>query len=150
MTCNCSLKLALLIFGALLIGRIPVASRCVAAEPLPLITVDSRGWLVYRDTGNGNRVPDFSFCGYRLGEQDIPEVATRVHLAPSGNDDTQSMQRAIDYVAALPVDSQGMRGAVCLGPGDFQVSGQLRIQASGVVLRGCGAGVGGTRVHATG
>ncbi len=44
----------------------------------------------------------------------------------------------------------GLRGAVLLAPGTFEVAGTLSIAASGVVLRGSGSGSGGTTVKVTG
>lgn len=47
----------------------------------------------------------------------------------------------------------GFRGAVLLGPGDFEIAGQVKITASGVVLRGSGrdpASGSATRLIATG
>jgi hypothetical protein len=44
----------------------------------------------------------------------------------------------------------GVRGAVLLRPGIYKVSGSLRIAAAGVVLRGSGAGAGGTEIQITG
>jgi hypothetical protein len=63
-----------------------------------------------------------------------------ISVRPSGGDDTALLQSAIDHVAALPVGADGFRGAVLLRPGRFRVAGQLRILASGVVLRGSGEG----------
>ena len=53
-------------------------------------------------------------------------------------DATARIQSAIDYVSKLPLDEHGFRGAVLLLPGKHEVYGQLRITASGVVLRGSG------------
>ena len=53
-------------------------------------------------------------------------------------DATLRIQSALDYVAGLPLDANGFRGAVLLQKGTYEVFGQLRITASGVVLRGSG------------
>lgn len=81
---------------------------------------------------------DFSTAGYASGAGLPPAVPTRVRLAPAGrgNDDTERLQRALDYVGALPLGPDGVRGAVELTPGTFHVAGQLRLNAGGVVLRG--------------
>jgi hypothetical protein len=60
------------------------------------------------------------------------------------------VQAAIDYVSSLPVDEKGMRGAVLLEKGAFRIEGALKIAASGVVLRGQGAGEEGTVLVAAG
>ena len=53
-----------------------------------------------------------------------------------GNPETTRIQRAIDYVASLPPDISGFRGAVLLDKGEFSLSGSIRIATSGIVLRG--------------
>jgi hypothetical protein len=40
----------------------------------------------------------------------------------------------------MPMDGRGFRGAIVLRPGRFRVAGELHLNASGVVLRGSGAG----------
>jgi hypothetical protein len=104
---------------------------------------------LHRDA-QGNRIPDFSSCGYAGADRDIPDVAVRVTVAPGAGDDGSRIQAAIDQVAALPRGADGFRGAVLLAPGEFDVAGQLRLAASGVVLRGSGALDGGSTITATG
>src|SRR5438132_233963 len=70
-------------------------------------------------------------------------------LDPPAGAATAAIQGALDAVAQKPL-MNGFRGAVLLKPGMFQVSGQLNITASGVVLRGSGSGMGGTEIHMTG
>lgn len=86
----------------------------------------------------GDRIPDFSFAGYGGGGVNLPKPAVQLTLNPSGGDDTAAIQNAINTVGSLPLGSDGFRGAVLLGPGVFNVTGQLLMQASGVVLRGSG------------
>ncbi|MGD9633991.1 MAG: DUF6298 domain-containing protein, partial [Pirellulales bacterium] len=76
--------------------------------------------------------------------------AAVVRVAPGEGDDTARIQAAIDEVASRQLDENGFRGAVELAAGEFHVAGQLRIAASGIVLRGAGAGEGGTTIVATG
>ena len=108
------------------------------------------GRLKYPVDSQGNRLVDFSHCGYQGYNVEIPVVAARVAVVPTGNDDTARLQKAIDYVSSLPRNKLGFRGAVLLAPGRFDVKGQLVMRADGVVLRGSGAGAGGTTVVATG
>ena len=84
----------------------------------------------------GNRILDFSYCGYKGSEQDIPSVRNAVFVPWTAGDNTSRIQRAIDYVASLVPDASGFRGAVLLDQGEFSLSGSLRINASGIVLRG--------------
>ena len=96
--------------------------------------------LQYKLLPSGDRIMDFSTAGYEQGAASIPEATVQVTLGPSGSDDTERIQRAIDQVSKLGPGSNGLRGAVLLLPGAYSVSGSLTIQASGVVLRGSGSG----------
>ena len=115
--------------------------------PPPAVSQGKDGRLVYTTDDRGNRVIDFSNCGYMAGDTEIPKVPVRVVVPHKDGDATARIQAAIDHVASLPGDD---RGAVLLGKGRFEVGGALRITAPGVVLRGSGAGEGGTVVVATG
>lgn len=106
-------------------------------KPLAPLYVD-KGKLIYTADSLGNRIPDFSYCGYKASEQAIPNVPVKVLVPVTKGDATLRIQSALDYVAALPVDENGFRGAVLLEKGTYEVLGQLRITASGVVLRGSG------------
>lgn len=121
----------------------------------PLAQRNSCGTLsygLYANQGQTNavhRLPDFSFAGYRQGGVPIPTAAVEVTLTPLPGDNRASIQAAIDKVSALPPDKDGLRGAVLLGAGTYQVSDTLYIKASGVVLRGKGQGPSGTVLVAT-
>ncbi|MCA1745389.1 MAG: hypothetical protein LC643_06775 [Bacteroidales bacterium] len=106
--------------------------------------------LQYLEDENGNRIPDFSYCGYKASEVGIPEIEARIQLKSELGDATTRIQQAIDYVSSLDADNQGFRGAVQLAPGIFSVEGHLSLHTSGVVLRGSGMGSGGTVLMATG
>ena len=99
---------------------------------------------------HGNRVPDFSTCGYAGGDRQIPDAPVRVVVSPVAGDETARIQKAIDYVGNLPADTNGIRGAVLLLKGRHEVSGGLQITNSGVVLRGQGADEDGTVLVAAG
>src|SRR5215207_1165818 len=98
----------------------------------------------------GNSVPDFSYAGYASGGEPIPDVPVRVVVPLSKGDATSRIQFALDYVASLPVNAAGWRGAVLLEKGRYEITGGLRMNASGVILRGSGAGVNGTVLFAKG
>ncbi|RPE07982.1 hypothetical protein EGT74_12965 [Chitinophaga lutea] len=105
------------------------------------------GRLAYKTTPAGDRIMDFSYAGYRGGGVPLPMVAEKRRVKPSGADDTENIQAALDEVAKLPpVD--GFRGAVVLAPGVFTCSGSLKIAESGVVLRG--SGIKATTIRMTG
>jgi hypothetical protein len=114
------------------------------------VSIGSDGRLIYDRDEHGNQIPDFSNCGYAGADRAIPDVPVQVAISPGESDDGTNIQAAIDRVSKLPIGADGFRGAVLLAPGDFQVGGQIRINASGVVLRGSGAGDGGTTLVATG
>lgn len=82
---------------------------------------------------------DYSYCGYQRSEVPIPAVKVVSLEHPSGGDDAEAIQAAIDWVSQLKPDKQtGMRGAVLLAEGTYTLSQPLRIRANGVVLRGSG------------
>ena len=80
---------------------------------------------------------DYSYCGYRMSEAKIPDVETKAFVSWQAGDQSARIQRAIDYVSSLKPDKKtGLRGAVLLDKGTFELAEPLRIQVSGVVLRG--------------
>ena len=125
------------------------ASISVEAQEMP-VAASAGGRLRYVADATGNRVPDFSHCGYRGGDEPIPNPAATVYVVPVPGDDGATIQAAIDRVANLSLNENDIRGVVRLGPGRFEVAGDLRITHSGVVLRGSGADPGGTTIVATG
>ncbi|MBB1286490.1 pectate lyase [Flavisolibacter sp. BT320] len=110
--------------------------------PSPLYV--EKGLLRYTPDSLGNRIPDFSYCGYAASEEAIPTVPVKVVVPVTKGDATLRIQSALDYVATLPADKNGFRGAVLLQRGTYVVAGQLKLTASGVVLRGSGMGEKGT------
>jgi hypothetical protein len=92
----------------------------------------------------------FSHCGYGGGGVPIPGVPVRVVVGPRQGDNGPRIQAAIDYVSGLRPHANGFRGAVLVLAGRHEISGCLRILASGVVLRGQGQGPAGTVLVATG
>ena len=125
----------------------------VAAAPknqVPAISVNREGRLAYHADERGNRVPDFSSCGYAGGDRAIPDAPVRVVVEPKPGDSTARIQQAIDHVAGLPADTNGLRGAVLLLKGRHEILGGLQITSSGVVLRGQGTGADGTVLVAAG
>lgn len=124
------LLLTLLIFQRVLPGQTP------AKPVVPLFF--EKGKLTYTPDSLGNRIPDFSYCGYKASEEPIPTVPVKVVVPVAKGDATLRIQSALDHVASLPLDANGFRGAVLLQKGTYEVFGQLRINASGIVLRGSG------------
>ncbi len=124
-------------------------SCVVLAEQTP-VSVGGDGRLAYASDDRGNCIPDFSACGYAAGDRLIPSPQVVFVISPEEGDDGMRIQSALDAIAEVPKDKYGFRGAVLLREGEYQVAGDLRLMASGVVLRGAGAGEGGTTIVATG
>jgi len=120
----------------------PGQSRIVFAGP--------DGRLGYAPDFKGNRPLDFSNAGYGGGGVALPNVQARVAVEPGEGDDSARIQAAIDQVSAMPQNAEGIRGAVLLKRGRYEVGTTLVIRASGVVLRGEGQGEDGTVLFATG
>src|SRR5688572_3022286 len=96
------------------------------AKPVsPLVA--GKGKIVYNPDSLGNRIPDFSFCGYMASNVTIPDVPVKIVVPVAKGDATLRIQSALDYVASLPSDENGFRGAVLLQKGTYPVSGQLKL-----------------------
>src|SRR4051812_362498 len=124
------------------------AATCAADGPAPPATSEwvhpgPDGKLQYKTTPAGDRIMDFSHAGYMGGGVALPDVPIKRTVKPTGgDDDTRSIQAAIDEVAKLPIENS-FRGAVLLAPGVFTCAGTINISVSGIVLRGSGSGAGG-------
>jgi len=127
--------------------------QAMAQKANPPVYLDPNGKLAYTADSLGNRIPDFSYCGYKAAESPIPQVAVKVTVPLRKGDATNAIQSALDYVAGLKPDKKGFRGAVLLLKGTYEVGGTLYLRASGLVLRGSGvasASMEGTTVIGTG
>jgi len=97
------------------------------------------GLVLFVPTAFSQLAPlDFSTAGYAANEKPIPAAPVRIVVSPTKGDETVRIQQAIDYVASLAPDTNGLRGAVLLLKGRHEISGGLLITNSGVVLRGQG------------
>jgi hypothetical protein len=128
------------------------AQHVTGANVKPLVYEGPDGNLAYTADVQGNRIGDFSRCGYMGGGVRIPMLPVVATLSPlpGDADDTARIQSAIDALASRPLDNLGFRGALLLKRGTFRVSGSLKIAASGLVLRGEGQGPDGTILLGTG
>ncbi len=96
-------------------------------------TLWGRNGELWRPAG---RLPDFSYAGYRNGEQAIPDypVTTNVEtFGAKGDDDLDDTEA---FQAALAATESG---AIFVPAGRYAIRGVLRITRPGVVLRGAGA-----------
>ena len=103
--------------------------------------------LVYHADKDGFVLPDFSHAGYQGGEAEWPQMEVVRTISPVTGDNTAHVQAAIDAVGALPL-IDGVRGALLLSAGEYEITGSLRVPYDGVVIRG--EGMGKTILRATG
>jgi hypothetical protein len=128
------------------------AVSLAGAPQSKLAAVGPDGRLHYTAyTAQGDILPDFSHCGYGGGGVPLPVAAVRATLEPVAGeaDDAPRIQQAIDQVSALPLDADGLRGAVLLKRGTYRCGTTLHLRADGVVLRGEGETDDGTVLIAT-
>ncbi|WP_155977813.1 DUF6298 domain-containing protein [Pedobacter glucosidilyticus] len=131
----------------LFLGLSPLVVKAQKKEaPKSPVYLQKEGKLAYTPDALGNRIPDYSYSGYQAGENAIPNVPVKVVVPTILGDATATIQAAIDEVAKLPLDKNGFRGAVLLQKAVYQVYGTIKINASGVVLRGSGFLVNGTTI----
>lgn len=102
------------------------------------VQVNPDGSLHYTPDGRGNILPDFSRVGYKTGNVPIPDVPMVQTIAP-GPDAAAAIQKAIDDLSKRPLAANGFRGAILLKKGTYSIPGNIKISASGIVLRGEGA-----------
>ena len=114
------------------------AGTAFAASPKGVPTTPSELFAQWRaDRGNHQHIPDVSYAGYAAGEVPIPTVRTAVQArefgaVPDGRDNTEAIQTAIINAALRG------GGAVQLEAGNYRCDGVIRLDRSGVVLRGAG------------
>lgn len=105
--------------------------------------------LTYKTLEKGDRILDFSYAGYMGGGVAIPSPAVKITLSPVEGDNSAAIQRAVDEIAKMaPVN--GFRGALLLKPGVYNCDKMISINTGGIVVRGSGAGEGGTLLKMTG
>lgn len=105
-----------------------------------LVNIDGTGKITYAPDSDGFIIPDFSHAGYRGGGVDIPEVCVVKTISPVAGDNTAHIQAAIDEVGKTEPDVNGIRGAILLTAGRYEVLGTIHVKYGGVVLRGVGNG----------
>ncbi|HEX3166213.1 MAG TPA: hypothetical protein VHQ93_08105, partial [Chitinophagaceae bacterium] len=113
------------------------------------IKVNKNGSLKYVPDEKGNIIPDFSRVGYYAGDKDIPDVSVvkTIEAAAEGTSEA-IIQSAIDEVSKKALDKNGFRGAILLKKGTYKIPEEIKIETSGIVLRGEGDNLNGTRLIA--
>ena len=135
-----------------------IAHHFIPSKRAPLVSIGADGRLVYKPySDKGDRVLNWSHCGYKKSEVPIPDVPVVETLQPlsadarpSGNmfyptgpDNREQIQAVLDRVEARKPDANGFKGAVLLKRGTYYIDGTLKV-GSGVVLRGEGDGENGS------
>jgi hypothetical protein len=120
------------------------ARALARANNSKIVYPGKNGKLVYVPDEKGNVIPDFSNCGYGGGGIALPDVPVKETLSPAEGDSAVRIQAAIDRVSKMLVDRNGFRGTVLLKRGTYRLSDSIRINESGIVLRGEGDSEKGT------
>jgi len=102
------------------------------------LKTERNGVIRYIPDSLGNRLPDFSKVGCYENSRGIPAVGVIKTISASGENSQQVIQSAIDELASFPLGPNGFRGAILLKKGIYKIPGTIRINASGIVLRGEG------------
>jgi len=139
-----------LLIGSLFLTLAFKADIQQAGEP-GLVSVTLDGQIKYNPDKKGNIIPDFSRVGYHQGDKEIPDVkAVRTVSANLNGNSDQVIQQAIDEVSKMPLNKDGLRGAILLKKGTYKIAGNIKINQSGIVLRGEGDNASGTKLVALG
>ena len=113
------------------------------------IRVNKDGSLKYLPDEKGNIIPDFSRVGFYGGDKNIPDIPVVKTIEPAAGGTSELLiQSAIDEVSKRPLDKNGFRGAILLKKGTYKIPENIKIESSGIVLRGEGDHVNGTRLVA--
>jgi hypothetical protein len=123
--------------------------------PLPVwqsshVKLKADSTLQYFPDEQGNIIPDFSRVGYHQGDKPIPALPVVKTLSPVPGDAQKLIQDAINEVSKRKADKNGYRGAILLKKGTYKIPGTLKITSGGIVLRGEGDSLNGTRLVASG
>jgi hypothetical protein len=103
-----------------------------------LVSVGTDGKLKYTPDAKGNTIPDYSAVGYKNGEEAIPSVPVVKTITAVSGDNTANIQNAINQLASMPLDANGIRGALLLKAGTYNIGNTITIKNSGIILRGEG------------
>jgi hypothetical protein len=103
-----------------------------------LVSIGADGKLQYTPDAKGNIIPDFSAVGYKTGDVPIPAVPVVKTISAVSGDNTANIQNALNAVAAMPMNADGIRGALLLKAGTYNVNNAITIKSGGVIVRGEG------------
>ena len=103
-----------------------------------LVRVTSTGDLEYYADAQANVLPDFSRVGYAGGDKPLPSVPVVETVSPAAGNSESVIQNAIHKLAQRAPDRNRFRGAILLKKGVYRIPGSIKIETSGIVLRGEG------------
>ena len=113
------------------------------------IKLNKDGSLKYIPDEKGNIIPDFSRVGYYAGDKAIPDVPVVKIIEPAADGTSEGIiQSAIDEISKKPLNKDGFRGTILLKKGTYKIPEEIKIETSGIVLRGEGDNINGTRLVA--
>ena len=116
-----------------------------------IVYFDANGKLGYASDAEQNRVIDFSAAGYKNSNEQIPNINNIIAtILPSTGDRTTEINAAIQSALTIAPNANGFRGVILLKAGNYEIQGTLKMNVSGLVLRGEGSGLDGTVITATG
>lgn len=84
------------------------------------------------------RLPDFSFAGFRAGEEPLPDIPATITLTPRPGGNAVRINRAIRRLSRRKPGPHGFRGKILLDEGTFTIESEIRIFRDGIVIGGKG------------
>ena len=95
-------------------------------------------WRPGAESGYGLGLQDYSYAGYRLGEEPPSDQSglTKFDVTAMGADNTGKVDSTIAIQAAINAAGEAGGGEVYLPSGDYSIAGLLRVDASNVIIRG--------------
>lgn len=122
-----------------------LATLVLAVAAATAVETGAELWKQYvADPDRHPLIPNCSYAGYECGDVPLPEPAVVLDLAKDfgaksdGSDSTAAFAAAISKAATLT--KSGKPAVIGIPEGTFTVNGMIRLDQSGVVLRGAGRG----------
>ena len=99
------------------------------AQTTTLVSIDANGKLTYKPDEVGSVIPDFSGVGYKNSEVAIPDVPVVITVTAVAGDNYTNVQTAINDLAAMPLQANGLRGAILFKAGLYGISKTINIKS---------------------